>query len=179
MKKIINKIIEILDYDVYRFTLEPFVVFFSSYMKTKIAIIIWVLSFNFFVNIGANFFGGASEIKFSSYDYNENSNVITVNQLAQKILKIKYYHQESSLEECKVEYEKTLKNVENIYKHLNIKGHECNKTNNTYYSYEIIAEANYFYKVIYKVGSLLKSMPYYFGGVAIIIVSPLMYLANN
>lgn len=28
MKKIINKIIAILDYDVYRFTLAPFVIFF-------------------------------------------------------------------------------------------------------------------------------------------------------
>lgn len=36
MKKIINKIIAILDYDVYRFTLAPFVIFFSSYRKKSI-----------------------------------------------------------------------------------------------------------------------------------------------
>lgn len=173
MKKIINKIIAILDYDVYRFTLAPFVIFFSSYMKTKIAIIIWMLSFNFFVNIGASFFGGQGEIEFSSYSYNENLNIITIDQLAQKMLKIKYYHQNSSLDECKVEYQKTLKNVESTYKHLTIKVSECNKTNNNYYNYEIIAEANYFYKVVYKIGSLLKSIPYYFSGA---VVSLFMFL---
>lgn len=217
MKKIINKIKKILNYDVeplinklklgeiflnvveficnkiiyniYRFTLEPLITlittFFTSYRKTKIAIIIWMLSFNFFYTIGASFsLGFNGETGFSSYNYEKDSKIISEEKLADEMIKIKHYYQSSSLEGCKIEYEKSLSYIEKKYRNLSIKSNKCSlKPTNNYYNYEIIAEANYFYTFIYGIGSLIKSVSYYFGGLAIvigtIIISPLLYLANK
>lgn len=123
---------------IYRFTLRPFVTiisnFFVSYKKTKVTLLtsflVFLFSFNFFVYVGSSVSSGNTfkmETGFFSYDYNEDSKIITKETLGGKIVKMKYFYQSPSLEECKIEYEKTLKNVENIYKHLSVTGSECNR----------------------------------------------------
>jgi hypothetical protein len=219
MKKIINKIKEILTADVgksldrlglwdlfynvfeficvkiiyntYRFTLRPFVIFldsfFSSFKKTKIAILIWMLTFNFFVHVGTTAGEGSgnrfnSSIGFNSSNYHKNSKTITTETLAGNIVKLKYHYENENLEECKNNYDDTLKQINNINDSFFITVNECYKTMPNMYSYKITAEASYIDKFLYKIESWKASLPYYFIGVAMVVggilLSPFILLAN-
>lgn len=160
MKKIINKIKEILTadvgksldrlelwdffynvfefvcvkiiYNIYRFTLRPFVLlldsFFTSFKKTKIAILIWILTFNFFVHMGTSLERVPPKLGYSSNEYFKNSQMITEEKMGLNTIKMTYYYENISLEGCKKNYQLTWDKTKNIYEEFNITGTDCNQT---------------------------------------------------
>jgi len=115
-------------YNIYCFTLKPFVTFFSSFKKISITILVFLLSFNFFVYMGASLERVPPNLGYSSNEYFKNSQMITEEKMSFNIVKMTYYYENVNLEECKKNYQLTWGKTKNMYTDFNITGIECNKT---------------------------------------------------
>lgn len=119
-------------YNIYKFTLRPFVIFldsfFSSFKKTKIAILIWILTFNFFVNMGTSLERVQPKLGYSLNEYFKDSQMITDEKIAFNTIKITYYYEDLSLEGCKRNYQLTWDKTKTMYEEFNITGTDCNQT---------------------------------------------------
>lgn len=203
MKNIIKKIKKILTYDISNIfyniiyssnqkiydLIQRFFIFIdlSSYLKTKIFVFLYIISYVPLMDYTAKLMNGGGngfdmEYRYFLFQYKEDEKITTKETMANNIIKLKYQYT-GSLYSCNINYEQTVEDLKNNFPILltNVVK-ECTQ-NSKVYSYEIIAEAPLSYKVIYKIESIIKTIPYsllgivFFGGT--IILSPLLILTDN
>lgn len=205
MKKIINKIKEILEFDISHilYNIWTFIgydiiymtydrtcniirklidfVNLSSYGKTKIFILAYIVCYSPLMDYTATIANGGGrgfdmDYRYFSLREVEGSNIKIKDTMAKNIIKIKYDYKDLNLENCKSDYEKTLKKIKSEHNTLLISTKECSiKNNNKNYSYQIIGEAPIIYKLMYKVESIIKTIPYSFLAILLLIGTAIAY----
>lgn len=203
MKKIINRIKEILTYDISNIfynimyksnqkkseLLQRLVAFINlnSYRKTKIFVFLYIIGYIPLMDYTAIIMNGGgkgfdSDYRYYLLQYSEESQTITKETMANNIIKLKYKYT-GSLYNCNIDYEKNLKDLKNKFSTLSINVTKECAQNGILYSYEIIAEAPIIYKAMYKIESIVKTIPHSLLAIVIfigtIILYPLLVLTDT
>lgn len=203
MKNIINKIKKILTYDISNIfynviyisnqkisdLIQRFFLFINlnSYRKTKIFFFFYIIGYVPLMDYTAILMNGGGhgfdmDYRYSSLQYNEEEKIITKDTMASNIIKLKYQYT-GNLYNCTTNYDKNLEDLKHNFPTLLVNIlKECTQ-NGSDYSYEIIAEAPLIYQVMYKIESIIKTIPYSFIGIVVfvgtIILSPLLILTDT